>query len=177
MEKITILALSGSLRKMSLNTAALNTLQKVAPDYVDISVFPLGDIPLFNPDREGGDIHVIEALKAQLRRSQGLIIASPEYAHGVTGVIKNTLDWLVSGDEFVDKPIMLINTSPRATHAQASLKEILTTMSGRLIDRAHVTVPLLGSGLNVDMMVGNDEITTSLETGLSQFYTAICETA
>lgn len=63
----------------------------------------------------------VSCLKSSLNTSSGLILASPEYAHGISGPMKNALDWLVSGTEFIHLPIMLINTSPRASHAQVAL--------------------------------------------------------
>ncbi|MGH8137417.1 MAG: NADPH-dependent FMN reductase [Steroidobacteraceae bacterium] len=75
-------------------------------------------------------------LSGRIRTCDGLLIASPEYAHGVPGVLKNALDWLVAGEEFVGKPVALFNASPRASHAQASLTETITTMSGRIISEA-----------------------------------------
>lgn len=169
MSDLNILALSGSLRAASFNTAALHATAKLAPDHVVISIGDLGHLPLFNPDREGEFIESVNALKAALKNCDGLLIASPEYAHGITGVLKNALDWLVSDDGFVDKPIMLINTSPRASHAQKSLKEILITMSGKLIDDAHVTIPLLGSQLDVHGIVEHEEISQNLRTSLATF--------
>lgn len=113
-----LLALAGSLRKASYNTAAIQALKRLSPNDVKIVVGSIGDLPLFNPDRENEKIPAIEKLKAQIRESAGLILASPEYAHGISGPMKNALDWLVSGDEFPSKPIMLVNTSPRASHAE-----------------------------------------------------------
>ncbi len=170
-----LLALSGSLRAASFNTAALHALAQLAPDNINVLINDLGDIPLFNPDLENSAPSSVIALKEKLRACDGLIIASPEYAHGMTGVLKNALDWLVSGDEFVDKPIMLINTSPRATHAQASLKEVLTTMSGKLIENAQVTVPLLGSQLDCQGIVAHAEVSQQLETSLNTFCEAITQ--
>ena len=63
------------------------------------------------------------------------LICSPEYAHGVSGVLKNALDWVVSSGELIDTPIALINASARATIAYGCLRETLTTMSGRVIER------------------------------------------
>ena len=108
MESLNILALSGSLRKASYNTAAISALKVLAPRYVEIVLGEIGDLPLFNPDLENEFIPSLEKLKQQLNESSGLIIATPEYAHGISGPLKNALDWLVSGVEFPYKPIMLI---------------------------------------------------------------------
>jgi chromate reductase len=117
MESLKILALSGSLRKKSYNTAAINALEVLAPRHVEIKLGEIGDLPLFNPDRENEYIPSLKKLKSSLNESSGLILATPEYAHGISGPLKNALDWLVSGIEFPYKPIMLINTSPRASQA------------------------------------------------------------
>ena len=64
--------------------------------------------------------------------------------------MKNALDWMVGNDSFIDKPLVLLNAAPRATHAQAALRETVRTMSARLIDEACISLPLLGSGLDAD---------------------------
>ena len=169
MERFKLLALSGSLRKSSYNTAALKALELLAPSHIEISVGNIAKLPLFNPDREEEKIPALGKLKSLLDEADGLIIASPEYAHGVSGPLKNALDWLVSGSEFPVMPIMLINTSPRASHAQASLREILTTMSANVIHKAHVSIPLLSSELDVEGIVANTEISAALQNGLAVF--------
>ena len=173
MENLKILALSGSLRKASYNTAAINALKVLAPSYVEIVVGEIGDLPLFNPDRENEHIPSLVKLKNSINESSGLILATPEYAHGISGPLKNALDWLVSGVEFPDKPIMLINTSPRASYAQESLREVLITMSGSLIERAHVSIPLLGSELDSVGIIKSEEIASALKVGISEFCSEI----
>ncbi len=174
MKKTRILALSGSLRKASYNTAAIRALRELAFDPVEITVHNgLGNLPLFNPDLEGEVNPAFESLKKAVGESDGLIIASPEYAHGISGVLKNGLDWLVSGEEFVSMPIMLLNTSPRAHHAQAALREVITTMSGHIVEKACVSIPLLGSGLNCAGILNHTEISESLKCGLDEFCAAI----
>jgi len=147
-KKTKFLAISGSLRHASYNTAVLNTLAQLSAEHIDITIADISELPLFNPDRETESIPALENIKVALSEASGLIISSPEYAHGISGPMKNALDWLVSGSEFVDLPIMLINTSPRAHHAFDALKEVLTTMSGVVVDRASVALPLLGTELN-----------------------------
>jgi chromate reductase, NAD(P)H dehydrogenase (quinone) len=72
-------------------------------------------LPHFNPDLELTEPPSATNLCAQIKWADGLLISSPEYAHGVPGVLKNALDWLVSGEKFLGKAIALINASPRAT--------------------------------------------------------------
>jgi NAD(P)H-dependent FMN reductase len=87
----------------------------------------------------------VHRFRAALEVSDAILISSPEYAHGVSGVLKNALDWVVSSGEIIYKPIALINASTRAIPAHASLRETLTTMSGRVIAEASVTIPLEGT--------------------------------
>lgn len=169
MRKFKLLGLSGSLRKRSLNMAALKALKTIAPRHVELDIGSIAELPLFNPDLEGEPIPALIELKAALKQADGLVIASPEYAHGISGPMKNALDWLVSGEEFPDKPIMLINTSPRASHAQAALIEVLTTMSAKVVESACVAIPLLGSDLDLELIAECEEITDVLLVGLTVF--------
>lgn len=165
-----ILALSGSLRKSSYNTCALEAVSHIAPEGVEVSVFfGIRELPLFNPDLEDHPIPSVASLKNALKASEGLVIASPEYAHGISGVMKNALDWLVSGEEFVSMPVMLINTSPRAHHAQQALREVITTMSGVVMEQSCLSIPLLGSSLNTAEIVQNKAIREKLESHLRIF--------
>jgi NAD(P)H-dependent FMN reductase len=168
-----LLALSGSLRRESYNTAALQALQRLAPGSVEIKLGNIGQLPLFNPDLEGEEVAVVAELKSDLADCDGLIIASPEYAHGISGPMKNALDWLVSGTEFPFKPIMLINTSPRAHHALDALKEVLSTMSGTLVEGAFTSIPLLGTELDVNGILADDGISDALRRGLETFSSEI----
>ena len=141
-----ILALSGSLRAASTNTALLRAAGRVAPAGIAWSLYgKLGEIPPFNPDLDetGAPAPVID-FRAELGHAHGLVIASPEYAHGVPGALKNALDWVVAGSEMVEKPVALFHASSRGLVAQAALAEILKTMSAHLVAEAAVTIPLIG---------------------------------
>lgn len=141
--------------------------------HVEVSIGAIDELPLFNPDLEGENIPALDRLVHMLKNSDGIIIASPEYAHGISGPLKNALDWLVSSVEFPYKPIMLINTSPRASHAQQALREVLTTMSGKIIEKSCVSVPLLSSELDVKGIIESQEISRVLNFGLNEFCLAI----
>jgi NAD(P)H-dependent FMN reductase len=142
-----VLAISGSLRRASSNNALVSAAVRVAPVGIEVSTFgKLADVPPFNPDLDTDTAPTgVVSFRAALEACDAILICSPEYAHGVSGVLKNALDWVVSSGELMDKPIALINASARATLAYESLRETLTTMSGRVVDGASVTIPLEGS--------------------------------
>jgi NAD(P)H-dependent FMN reductase len=143
-----ILALCGSLRAASMNAALLRAAARLAPAGVAVELLPgLGELPLFNPDLEASLPASVQRLHDAVATSDALLIASPEYAHGVTAVIKNALDWLVSFPPFVDKPVAIFNASPRSVHADASLRETLTTMSADLRLDACLALPLRSTGI------------------------------
>jgi chromate reductase, NAD(P)H dehydrogenase (quinone) len=150
---MNVLALCGSLRAVSMNRRLLEACARVAPPF-RVEVFDgLGTLPLFNPDLDAQPPAAVGALRARIEHCDALVIASPEYAHGVTGVLKNALDWLVSFPPFVDKPVAIFNASPRSVHADAALREILITMSARLVTDACLALPLRGTGPTVDSIV------------------------
>lgn len=173
MKKLQLLAISGSLRKASYNLTSLQALKLISANYIDINIVSLENLPLFNPDKEGDNIAAVLALKDNIKQSDGLIIASPEYAHGISGVLKNALDWLVSGEEFINLPIMLINTSPRASHAQLMLREVLVTMSANIIEKATLTIPLLGSNKEKQDIIADPTLSSQLDAALQHFKFAI----
>ncbi|MDI1360513.1 NADPH-dependent FMN reductase [Methylotenera sp.] len=163
-----ILAISGSLRSKSHNTALLQTAMRVAPVDITIEVYTdLGHLPLINPDLETILPPIVAILRSKLMESDAVLIATPEYAHGITGSLKNLLDWMVSCEAFVNKPVGLFNTSPRAVHAQASLREVISVMSALIVTEASVTLPILGSKLNEKEMIYDPTITTMLIKALS----------
>ncbi|MHC9511994.1 NADPH-dependent FMN reductase [Kangiella sp. M94] len=169
-----ILALSGSLRKLSYNTALLKAMKKLAPSGMEVDVFEgMGKLPPFNPDVPEEEVSQVMVLKAALANAQGLFIASPEYAHGISGVMKNALDWLVSGEEFVSMPVAILNTSPRSSHAIAALREVTQTMSGVIIEGASISIPLLGSNLDEDGIVRHPVISKSLVDAMANFMVGV----
>lgn len=169
-----ILGISGSLRAVSSNTALLRAAAALAPAGVEITLYEgLGDLPHFNPDLEACEPPAVTGLRERVRWADGLWISSPEYAHGVPGVLKNALDWLVGGEEFVDKPVALLNASPRSTHAQESLAEIVRTMSARLVTEASVAVPLLGRKLAAAGIAADPELAAILRAAIAAFARAL----
>ncbi|TRC96388.1 NAD(P)H-dependent oxidoreductase [Mesorhizobium sp. WSM4303] len=143
---IELLAVSGSLRAASTNSALLAALAANAPSDCRVTIYDgLGLLPIFNPDDEG-ERTPAEATRLidAVTRADGIIVSCPEYAHGVPGGMKNALDWLVSRDAAVGKPAMLAHASARSLYARAALAEIMRTMSFALCEDAVLEIALLG---------------------------------
>ncbi len=167
MSNMNFLAISGSLRAQSVNSALLRATARMAPTGISIGIFQgLADLPLFNPDIEHTNPIAVEKLKSEIMAADALIIASPEYAHGITGVLKNALDWLVSSEVFINKPIALFNAAPRAVHAYASLREIVTMMSAQVVEASCITLPMSEGKFDEDRIYNDANMSVAIRAAL-----------
>lgn len=165
--QVRILAISGSLRAASSNTALLRAAAALAPEGVDIVLYEgLAGLPHFNPDLDdlnaGTAPPPVMDFRSRLQAFDGILISSPEYAHGAPGTMKNALDWVVSSGEIYEKPVALVNASMGATHAYASLMETLATADADVIQEASVRVPLPTNRIDEAGIVSNPELSSTL---------------
>lgn len=116
---LNILAISGSLRRQSLNTSLLRAAQSLALPGITIDIATLHGIPLYDGDVEEseGIPHAVNDLKARIMACDGLLLATPEYNNGIPGVFKNAIDWLSrppadSARVFAGRPVAVIGASP-----------------------------------------------------------------
>ena len=117
--QLRILAFAGSLRAASYNRALLRAAQELAPAGMTIEIFDLIDVPLYNGDVEAeGDPEAVARLKAAIRDADGVLMATPEYNHGVPAVIKNAVDWASRPPRNASlngKPVAILGASPGIT--------------------------------------------------------------
>lgn len=170
-----LLAISGSLRARSSNTILLEAAARLAPAGTAVGFYrDLGGLPHFNPDLDTDDPPPsVRALRRAVEAADGLLISSPEYAHGMAGTMKNALDWLVRSLEFPFKPVVLLNASQRSAHAWTQMREVLLTMSARFVDEASITVPLGGRTLDADGLVADPDLAEPLRAAMALFVAAI----
>lgn len=148
-----ILAISGSLRASSSNAAILRAVIELARDRVNISIYDgLGDLPHFNPEIDGDNVlAAVKDWRTRLQESDGVLFCTREYAHGVPGVLKNALDWIVSSGEFIHKPTAVISASPSpdgGDKANASLVQTLKVMMAEMVEEATLCIPTVSAKLN-----------------------------
>ena len=171
MTRMRITCLCGSLRADSTNMRLLHAFRDHAPADFRIDIVEgLGDLPIFNPDFEDTGHPRVEALANAIGASDGLLIASPEYAHGIPGGLKNALDWLVSRFEIPDKPVMLAHASTRSETSRAHLREVLKTMSCRVYSGPEFELHLMGkSPAEMESVLGSDAVAERIRATLSAF--------
>ena len=169
-----ILAISGSLRSQSTNTALLRAAALVAPSPIDLVLYDqMETLPPFNPDLDvDSGLEPVSRFRAELRDSSAVFFSTPEYAHGIPGSLKNALDWVVGSGELSGKPVALMNASARGEYAQAALREVLKTMDARLVSEAEVTVPLLGKGLGAAEIAADPEFAALIRSSLQRIVEA-----
>jgi len=143
---VKILAISGSLNGSSSNTALLRVIRDAASLPDEIALFEaLDDIPHFSPDREREPAPpAVAALRAALRDADGVLIATPEYAGGMPGVLKNALDWLVGSGELYEKRVVVVSAAPspeRGHNARESLERTLRMQGAPVCESFTVAVP------------------------------------
>ena len=142
---IRILALSGSLQSSSSNTALLRLAANLADPGTVVDVFEtLGELPYFNPDLDVEPAPgAVADLRARVGAADGVLIATPEYAHEMPGVLKNALDWLVSSGELYSKPVAVLAAAPspeRGIYARAAVERTLDAEGARMLHSTTVAV-------------------------------------
>lgn len=157
----------------------LRVCSTAAPENVTLDVYKdLGKLPIFNPDLEDETLgttapEAVIEFRNTLDQYDGLIISSPEYTHGITSVIKNAIDWVISSASLSEKPVALLNASPRATIAYDALKEILITADVTLIEAASIAVPLERAAMSYDEITVQEGIPELLRETLQVFASSI----
>ena len=128
--RLRVLGLSGSLRKASFNTGLLRAAQEIAPDWMEISIFDIRELPFYDGDLEAaGDPEPVRALKSAICNAHGVLFATPEYNWGTSGALKNAIDWASRDREegsLMGKPATIIGAGGRAGTARAQMQLLET---------------------------------------------------
>ena len=170
-ETVKIVGISGSLRRGSFSTSLLKILAERALPAIEIRVVTLEDIPLYNEDLDGkSEIQAVAAFKRIIAESDGVLIATPEYNHGIPGVLKNALDWAsrpVFESCFKHKPVSIISSSLAFTggvRAQYQLRETLISMQAHLVMGPEVVVGGVHTKLADDAYTDENGLTFMLNS-------------
>lgn len=149
-DELKVLGISGSLRKGSINSAALRAAVELAPPGMTIETFDIAPIPLYNEDvKEQGFPEPVQRLREAIRAADALLLVTPEYNYSVPGVLKNAIDWASRPPEqpFLDKPIAIMGASPGAlgtARAQYHLRQCFVFLNAPVLLRPEVMIAQAG---------------------------------
>jgi len=129
-----ILAISGSTKAISTNALYITAISRLlGADFEVINFSSITVIPHFNPDiDQENPPQAVEELRSIIKKADGIIISTPEYAMGLPGSLKNLLDWTVSSASFSGKPVLALVASTQGEKAYQSIIDILTVIEARI---------------------------------------------
>lgn len=147
-EPLSVLGIAGSLRQGSFNRELIRAASELAPDLITVSSYPLNDIPLYNADLEtGDDPQPVAHFKEAIANADGVLVASPEYNHGMTGVLKNALDWAsrpARESVLRDKPMAIVGATPGrggTIRAQMQVRQTLEAIGAYVLPQPEYYLP------------------------------------
>lgn len=146
MQNRHILAISGSLREKSFNTALAQAAKKLAPSHLSITVYQrLREIPPYDQDLDTNEPpEPVADLRSQISASDGLLIVTPEHNHSLPGVLKNAIDWASrppTSSALRGKPVAIAGASPTnfgSVRAQLALRQVLHATECRVLSAPEV---------------------------------------
>ena len=169
MDQLRFVGFAGSLRRASYNRGLIRAASEVAPNGLVVEVFDLADLPFFNQDIEdSGEPPSVVAFKEALTRADALLVATPEYNHGVPGVLKNAIDWASRPrltSPLRDKAVAVLGASPGSgstARAQAQLRDAFVFTGACVMPLPELLVGGAGSHFDADGNVTDAALRASL---------------
>ena len=155
--KHKIFAIPGSTRQRSSNLSLLKAIADLFSEKLEIIIFDgLSSLPPFDPDDENIPEQVLD-FKQQIRNADGVLICTPEYAHGVPGTLKNAIDWTVSSCEFSKKPTALITASTDGRFGHNALLETLRVIEAENIDELQLLIQFIKTKVDDNNKIKDDK--------------------
>lgn len=176
-ERKKVLAISGSTRQNSTNHSLIKAIADLYAADLNVSVYNgIADLPYFNPDFDNEQLSKkVSDFKEQLNNADGIIICTPEYAHGVPGALKNAIDWTVSSCEFSNKPTLLITASTDGRFGHNALLETLRVIEAKNIDDLQLLIPFARTKISSDNKITDQKTLEDVKKIISGFIKTLSE--
>ncbi|MFM0180800.1 NAD(P)H-dependent oxidoreductase [Paraburkholderia aspalathi] len=182
-DRPVLFGISGSLRKASHCTAILKNIVDAAESRATLEIFPLDAVPLYNQDLDNeSPPESVTALRQAIERAAGLVIVTPEYNYGMSGVLKNALDWAsrpYGKSKLKGKAVLTLSASPAFTggvRAQAQLNETLLSNAALLVLRPQIVIGMVHEKIR-DGRVVDQETARFIAEGLNDLLRDIASKA
>lgn len=171
-----LIAISGSLRKGSLNTALLHAAEQALPAGVTLELVPIAEVPMYNEDIDGDDKPApVIRLKEAVAAADGLLIATPEYNYALPGGLKNALDWLsrpAYKSVLAHKPVAIMSASKSPTggvRAQGQLKQVLAAVLAEAYPAPEFMVPVAHEAFSDAGLLTDENVKSRLQRFITDY--------
>jgi NAD(P)H-dependent FMN reductase len=167
-----ILAISGSTKAISTNALYITAISRLLNSEFEVINFSsIASIPHFNPDLDQENPpQAVEALRSTIKKADGIIISTPEYAMGLPGSLKNLLDWTVSSASFSGKPVLALVASTQGEKAYQSIIDILTVLEVKISSQL---IPFAKAKINPDAEITDHETLAKLKSTINAFVATV----
>lgn len=175
--KKKILAIPGSVREHSTHKSFILAMAGLSKESLHIDLYDgIGGLPAFNPDIDEANTPTsVTEFRNKLKAADGIIICTPEYAHGVPGVLKNAIDWTVGSGEFYQKPTLLVTASTDGRFGHQAMLEILRVIAAKRIDELQLLVPFIKTKINSDGIITDELTMQALKEVLAKYILVLHE--
>lgn len=162
------MAITGSTKAISTNALYITAISRLLGKEFEVTNFPsIADIPHFNPDLDQKNLpQAVEKLRSTIKKTDGIIISTPEYAMGLPGSLKNLLDWTVSSASFSGKPVLSLVASTQGEKAYQSIIDILTVIEARVSPQL---IPFAKAKIDNEGAITDKETLAALKTTVDSF--------
>lgn len=170
MNKKKVIAISGSTREKSINHSLIKALASLVDQSIAMTIYNgIGNLPQFNPDHDNEQVDpVVTDFRQQLDCADGVLICTPEYAHGVPGALKNAIDWTISSSQFPHKPTLLITASTGGHYGHRALLETLIAIEAKNIEKLQMVIPFAKTKISMEIIT-DEETLTNIKSLLADF--------
>lgn len=160
-----VLALCGSIRNNSSNHALLVALQKNLTSPDDWYLYPLVDLPFFDPELQFAAVlpKSVHDLRARALAADYIVVATPEYAHGIPGILKNALEWLICTETMKKKVVIIIGSGSGGEYVRQALCETLKTMDLNLSEDRTLVITNARNNISMNGDVSDADLKMSIE--------------
>ena len=173
MSKLVVLAFQGSLREKSFNKYLLENLRDISQDIIDLDIFDISNIPLYNEDLWDNTPSSVIEFKNSIDKYNSVIISTPEYNYSYSGVLKNSLDWLSRNSNVLDKKVIgIMGASTGAigtARAQLLLRSTLATLNTYVMPKPEIFISFSESKFSQDGKLIDEDIIDHLRSYCEEF--------
>ena len=177
MNKKKVIAICGSTRQASINHSLIKAIVDLSTENLDITIYDtIANLPQFNPDNDGENVaYEVADFRQQVNNADGIIICTPEYAHGVPGTLKNAIDWTISSSQFPHKPTMLITASTNGIFGHKALLETLRAIEAKDIENLQLVISFAKTKITKENGILDNKTLHEVQTLLIRFIRTLNE--